>query len=87
MLHGVDTGPLNVVFTHKHNVHFVRISKLVSTVRHASLLPWGRHRSRVVAVDAGVQCGKTAVFGDGTQGAACSGVCELPTLSAACSSH
>jgi len=39
VLHGVDTVPLNVACTYKHNMHFVRISKLITTVRHIYFYP------------------------------------------------
>jgi hypothetical protein len=86
VLHGVDTVPLNIAFTYRNNVHFVRIRQLIATVRHL-LLPCGRHRSRVVAEGAGVLGDRTAVFGDGIQATACSSVCELPTSSSACNPH
>jgi hypothetical protein len=34
-----------------------------------------------------VLCDKTAVFGDGIKGTACSSICELPTFLSACSPH
>jgi len=33
MVHGVDTVPLNIAFTHKHNMHFMRISQLTFSRR------------------------------------------------------
>ena len=34
MLHGVDMVPLNIAFSNKGNVHFVRIDKSITAVRH-----------------------------------------------------